>query len=689
MAGLLALTLLGVGATLAVTPAAAQESTDDRFQDTQEFSHGDDGLLIEYTIENPEIADEVNVFHDDQFVRVETDDFRFVEAHNDYWEPIEGVDSPTMTVTVDVENDGPYGHFDRYTLRHLPYDLSVNAYDESGDLLLQNTTNRAPEGLIAGNGVLFVGEHETATAQTEHATIRVVYLPGEPPTDGAQAVADALAAQSEAMRAGEVDKDVTSFALAPSANQFPRPGATLGPDAHFAHPTRGLYEAGNTWMHEYAHNTEQVDPPFGDQTFSWFSEGYAEYASYLYALETGHADFQDFRTSLGSGVTEPSVLTDVETWGGSYLDDDDPRLQNDYHQGARVLGALDRQIRATNESATLQDVVRELHDAEDVNHERFLEAVENHSNATVANRTDVWLTSDDPADLPDTWSYAEHNETFGPAPRLAAETDTLRVASPRGDRELTRHGAARVDETVVAEATFENDGDAPLEVHRQLELERRSTSEVTTVSGTATVDPNEHETITLRAQFDEAGERYEVRSGASNPLLEIVDADARIVRAGDTADVPADATTVEPGTSELVFEGFDYGTTVTVSTTDGEEVGSDTTYIRNLASPVDLADLEDGTRYEVTFDNDTRTDTQYLTRLEPVEGTYPNDANGDGLHRDFDRDGEVTDADVDRFFETQHRSSVDDYPEAYDYNGDGSVDLADVYALDDYAESSS
>ncbi|MFB6162219.1 MAG: hypothetical protein ABEJ86_02095 [Halococcoides sp.] len=66
---------------------------------------------------------------------------------------------------------------------------------------------------------------------------------------------------------------------------------------------------------------------------------------------------------------------------------------------------------------------------------------------------------------------------------------------------------------------------------------------------------------------------------------------------------------------------------------------------------------------------------------DPIEGTIPTDPDGDGLYEDFDADGRVAFPDVNRFFQNSDTAAVQNHVEAYDFTGDGTINLQDVMAL--------
>ncbi|MFB6162038.1 MAG: RICIN domain-containing protein [Halococcoides sp.] len=73
--------------------------------------------------------------------------------------------------------------------------------------------------------------------------------------------------------------------------------------------------------------------------------------------------------------------------------------------------------------------------------------------------------------------------------------------------------------------------------------------------------------------------------------------------------------------------------------------------------------------------------TDKRTTLDPIDGTVPQDNDGDGRHEDFNANGDVDFPDVNAFFQHSDQSVVTDHTAAYDFTGDGSISLQDVMAL--------
>lgn len=67
--------------------------------------------------------------------------------------------------------------------------------------------------------------------------------------------------------------------------------------------------------------------------------------------------------------------------------------------------------------------------------------------------------------------------------------------------------------------------------------------------------------------------------------------------------------------------------------------------------------------------------------IEPIDGTTPRDLDDDGRYEDLNADGELTDEDVQIFFEHQHTDVVRNHTDAYDFSGNGEIGHGDVVEL--------
>ncbi|AWB27718.1 hypothetical protein [Halococcoides cellulosivorans] len=86
------------------------------------------------------------------------------------------------------------------------------------------------------------------------------------------------------------------------------------------------------------------------------------------------------------------------------------------------------------------------------------------------------------------------------------------------------------------------------------------------------------------------------------------------------------------------------------------------------------------------LDGDERRDPRQTTArrprvLDPIDSAHPSDLDGDGLHEDLTGDGTLGFTDVNCFFQHTDSPAVTDHADAYDFDGDGAVDLQDVLTV--------
>lgn len=97
-------------------------------------------------------------------------------------------------------------------------------------------------------------------------------------------------------------------------------------------------------------------------------------------------------------------------------------------------------------------------------------------------------------------------------------------------------------------------------------------------------------------------------------------------------------------------------------------------------------------RYALYFDVDEAPDavevrhpqetfTRPIGGLPKVDGVRPRDLDGDGLYVDLNANDRRDLGDALTYYEHRNDAALTDYPEAYDYDGDGDVDAADVIEM--------
>ncbi|MFB6162590.1 MAG: right-handed parallel beta-helix repeat-containing protein [Halococcoides sp.] len=86
--------------------------------------------------------------------------------------------------------------------------------------------------------------------------------------------------------------------------------------------------------------------------------------------------------------------------------------------------------------------------------------------------------------------------------------------------------------------------------------------------------------------------------------------------------------------------------------------------------------------FTVTVES-TPTETTNPTPGGPpaIDGTVPQDLDGDGTYGDFNANGQIDFPDVNTFFQNSDTSTVQDNAEFFDFTGEGQISLQDVMAL--------
>ncbi|MFB6162617.1 MAG: cellulase family glycosylhydrolase [Halococcoides sp.] len=83
----------------------------------------------------------------------------------------------------------------------------------------------------------------------------------------------------------------------------------------------------------------------------------------------------------------------------------------------------------------------------------------------------------------------------------------------------------------------------------------------------------------------------------------------------------------------------------------------------------------------------TPTDTTATTTTDttqgppPIDGTVPQDVDGDGIYGDFNANGRIDFPDVNRFFQHSDTDAIQTNPGFFDIDGNGTISLQDVMAL--------
>ncbi|MCU4718712.1 hypothetical protein [Halapricum hydrolyticum] len=220
-------------------------------------------------------------------------------------------------------------------------------------------------GVVGFGEWALVGAVETATVPIDGSTLTVV-VPAGRDVDPAR-------------KAGFVEAFAGPYSLSPESDE--RVVLVSVPDALpneglMYHDDRGYVtieafwdgDAHSVWIHEYVHARQDFRTADG---MEWFREASARYLScrFMYEQYEGVSE-ADLRDSLSARPKyESVVLANRTTWEGT---------GGNYHAGARLLAAIDAELRAeTGGEHTLVDVFRTMNAGDEpVTVERFVELVE-------------------------------------------------------------------------------------------------------------------------------------------------------------------------------------------------------------------------------------------------------------------------------------------------------------------------
>lgn len=275
----------------------------------------------------------------------------------------------SITVTYST---GPLGT-DSFTV----HDVDPSLADPAGDWAylprssvpppLERAAARPGSGAVAVGPWVLVGDLETVTEQVGHTTLAVV--------------APAGMELDPARKAYFLDLFLSPYTFNPTPGErvtlvaapgtLPSSGRMYGTTGYVA--TEAFWDgvAGSVWIHEYVHAREDVALGPG---MEWFGEASATYLSYRVMEEQydGVTD-ADVRDRLsGSDDFPETALADRTSWDGSHAD---------YHRGARLLYAVDAEIRDGSDGEhTFVDVFREMNRRDDtVTVAEFVSLVETYS----------------------------------------------------------------------------------------------------------------------------------------------------------------------------------------------------------------------------------------------------------------------------------------------------------------------
>lgn len=412
--------------------------------------------------------------------------------------------------------------------------------------------------------IAFLGEHEEYTHEAHGQTFRLIVPEAAGLEENPEDIFSSLAFASDILRVGERDDEVFVVAAPTGDVEWGVRGLQTGPADAWVRDFERLDDVDNVWIHEYVHTRQGYRAASDVQ---WFTEGSATYYATRLTLEQGEIDFRQFAGVLERGLHPrigESVLSDRSSW----------QHNADYHLGALVTGALDRQLRlATDGEASMENVFRAMNAHDDVvtasTFQSFLLA------AAGEGVSDFGARYTDTTERPATWSETAHEEAFGMMPAritVALTPDALSVSGPFRDRPLNRgDGAVLVPgETLSLSVNVTNFGGEPgaYEASFQVDGQDREVSSGTLEPGAST----RHE---FEAQFDETGEYTITIGDVTLPVTVLEPATASVTgfeadrtnaSAGEEITLTVDVANEAPYPGELEIP----------LTRDGEEIDTDT-----------------------------------------------------------------------------------------------------------------
>ena len=409
----------------------------------------------------------------------------------------------------------------------------------------------------AGDVVAYLGPYDEHVREAHGQRFRLVVPEAAQLEEPPDAILEAFADGSDALRVGSRDPSVFVVAAPTDDVSWAVRGLQTGPADMWVRDFERLDDPENVWMHEYVHSRQGYR---ADPSARWFTEASATYYAALLTLERGDVDFEDFRRLLARGERSPqseSVLSDPGTW----------RNNADYNKGALVAGEIDRQIRlSTDGEATFATVFRELNTRDEpVDEGTFLSIVDDAGGSAVADEADRYTRT---AAVPAAWDREAHDEAFGQLPArisysIAAE-DAVRVAGPYRDRPVAGEPVELVtDETLEIAVEIENAGGTAGEYDLTMVVDGRviDSRDGRIGAGETTIERFEREFGDLgEHQINVGGERLTVvvREPAEPTVVDVAVSPAELTL-GETATVTAtvrnDARVPARGTFPIAVDG--------------------------------------------------------------------------------------------------------------------------------------
>ena len=282
-----------------------------------------------------------------------------------------------------------------------------------------------------GDVMAYLGEYEEYTRSAHGQRFRLIVPASADLAETPSVLFDSLAAASDRLRVGDRDEAVFIIATPSGTLDWGVRGLQSGPADMWVRDVEELSDPNNVWLHEYVH-TRQGYAAASD--LQWLYEGGATYYAALLSLDQDQISFRQFRDRLAVGITSrysDSVLAVPGTW----------QENAQYHVGALVAGALDRQIRqSTDRNRSFQEVFRQLNAKTTVGGGSDLHSIITATAGDeIASSAERWTAT---TARPTVWDRVQHQTVFAEPPepaRITFSTPTenrLGVEGPYRNRAL-------------------------------------------------------------------------------------------------------------------------------------------------------------------------------------------------------------------------------------------------------------
>jgi len=229
---------------------------------------------------------------------------------------------------------------------------------------LQSVSDDPGNGVIGFGEWALVGATKTATVPIDGTTLTVVVPAGrDVDPDRKVGFIEAFAGPYS------LSSDTDSVVLVSVPDTFPNRGLMYADDRGYV-TTESFWDgdAHSVWIHEYIHARQDFRTA---DSMTWFREASARYLSQRFMQEQYEGvTTSDVHAALAGRSEDTAVtLANRTTWDGT---------NGHYYVGARLLAAVDAEIRAASEGDhTLVDVFRAMNAEDDpVTIELFVELVE-------------------------------------------------------------------------------------------------------------------------------------------------------------------------------------------------------------------------------------------------------------------------------------------------------------------------